>query len=76
MEKVFAVVCNQYAGMVEQNKLFSTKEKAIAAIKKIADARRYRSGVQVFVDREDRFSYLFGWEEHEVTFTIEEMSVE
>lgn len=54
---------------------YQSEAKAIAAIARIADERRYRPGVYVLTDTPTEFSYTIGWEESRVTFAIKEIQV-
>lgn len=75
MKRVFAITCSQHHNTLTQAQLFTTQDKARAELKSISDERRYKLGVQVFKDEPDCFSYLIGWEEHRVVFSIVELPV-
>jgi hypothetical protein len=55
---------------ISSAKYYSSKELAIGALNKIKEDRRHRLGVEVIVDSEDTFSFILGWEEYQVTFSI------
>lgn len=69
MKTIYAVT-NGADRNISTAKFYSTKELAVDALKVIKDERRYRAGVQVIVDSEDTFSFIIGWEEYQVTFSI------
>lgn len=72
---IFAVVSST-SPELRNVKFFSTKEKAMIFLKTIAQERRHKMGVDVIEDTTEKFSYLFGWEEHQVTFSIVELPIE
>lgn len=76
MNSVFAVANNCALNSLRESKFFSTKEKAQVYLKQLADERRYKLGVRCFEYLDDKFSYIFGWEEKMVVFQIVEISVE
>jgi hypothetical protein len=69
MKTIYAVT-NGADRNISTAKYYSTKEIAVDALKIIKDERRYRLGVTVIVDSDEIFSFLLGWEEHQVTFSI------
>jgi hypothetical protein len=58
-------------------KFFSTEEGAKACLRKIANERRYKPGVDILVDTDIEFSYLFGgWDARKVSFKIREIPLD
>lgn len=57
-------------------KYFSTVEAARKHLQKMADERRNRLGVTDFKQTENGFSFILGWEEHQVSFYIVELPIE
>ena len=51
------------------------KQKACDALKDIVKSIRSRMGVDVIVDKPDRFEFLLGWEESHVVWKIIEVEV-
>ena len=75
MASVFAIVCSATPDL-HHLKLYATRDLARAKLKKMADERRYNLGVHWHEDTPDKFSYTLGWEEHYVSFSINELHVE
>lgn len=73
---VFAITCSSHSNTLREAKLYSSQDKAQAALKEIAKDRSGKLGVQVIENEPDRFSFIIGWEEHKVSFAIVELSVE
>lgn len=73
MKTIFAVTND---GNIRSSKFFHTKQKARTYLKSIADDRKNKLGVHVIVNEEDKFSFTLGWEEHQVTFIVVEISIE
>lgn len=71
---IFAIVTNDQS--IRTSKFFSTKEKAKSVLKDMLEERRYKMGVQCIQESENGFSYIFGWEEHKVVFSIVEIDVQ
>jgi len=57
-------------------KFFSTEDKAKAHLKSIAKDRKYKMGVDVIVDTDIEFAFIFGWEEHKVSFRAKEVPLD
>lgn len=76
MNSVFAITCNKSTNPLLDLKLFSTREKAKAALTQIKIDRKNKIGVHVLIDTQTKFSFLLGWEEVEVSFYIVELAVE
>ena len=72
---VFAVVCSATPEL-RNIKFFATKAGAQTYLKSLADERRHKFGVHCFEENEDKFSYLLGWEEHSVSFSIKELAIQ
>jgi len=72
MKTIFAVT---YDNRIRNSKFYSNRELARDELKLIAKDRRFKPGVHVTTDEPDKFSFLFGWEEHQVTFAIIEIPV-
>lgn len=72
---IYAIICGSSPTVV-LTKYYSTLEKARKALKKVAEDRRCKLGVDVVIDEPDKFSYLLGWEEAQVTFSIVELPLE
>lgn len=51
-------------------RFFETQELAVLALKEIKKDRKLKPGVQVTIDSEMEFQFIFGWEEAQVTFKI------
>ena len=75
MKQVFVIVCNQ-TPWLSSAKFYDTKELARTRLKEMANERRYRLGVDCFKEEEDKFSFILGWEESQVSFSIVEIPVE
>jgi hypothetical protein len=75
MKTVFAIVCSATPSL-HSIKFYATRELAQKQLKLVASERRHKMGVDCFVEEENRFSYLLGWEEHKVSFAIVEIPVE
>lgn len=52
---------------------FEKKEDAQDDLKSIAKDRKNRPGVTVVEETEMKFSFILGWEQHHVTFSIVEI---
>jgi hypothetical protein len=76
MKSIFAIASSASLSPLRDTRFFSSKESARAVLKDMRNDRRHKMGVNVIEDTDDKFSYLFGWEEHQVTFTIVEISLE
>lgn len=76
MNTVFVLTSSTHINALREARFFSTKEKACQALKEKRDATCHKLGVDVIEDNETRFSYLFGWEEHKVTFSVVEIEIE
>lgn len=74
-KSIFAVICSSVP-QIHNTKFFETKSRAEEHLKILADERRYKFGIMDFEEKEGSFSYLIGWEEHKVSFSILEISVE
>lgn len=72
---IFAVVCSSCPS-ISDAKLFSTKEKAMSYMQVVARDRRHKMGVVVTTDTPEVFSYILGWEEIKVTFSVAEFPIE
>lgn len=75
MKQVYVIVSNQ-TPWLSSAKFFDTKELARQRLKEMANERRYRLGVDCFKEEEDKFSFILGWEEVQVSFSIIEIPVE
>lgn len=73
---VFAITCSAHSNPLREAKLYSSQDKAQAAMKEIAKDRSGKLGVHVMENELDRFSFILGWEERKVSFAIVELSVE
>ena len=73
MKSIFIINCGND---LMNARLYSTRELAREALKKIADNRRHKPGVNVIRDEPDRFMFLIGWEEHPVSFRSEERELD
>lgn len=73
MNKTIFVVTHD--GNIRNSEFFSTKQLARIALKSIANDRRHKLGVSVVVNEEDKFSFIVGWEEHKVTFSVVELPI-
>ena len=74
MSSIFAIVCSA-TPTFHNTKFYSTKELAQKQLKKLADERRYKLGIHCFEETEDKFTYLLGWEERRVSYSILEIEV-
>lgn len=74
-KSIFAVVCNAIPTL-HAAKFFKTKESARKHLKDLANERRNKFGISFFEENEDKFSYVFGWEEHRVSCAVVELPVE
>lgn len=74
MTSVFAVVCSVSPGLHE-TEFFATKEGARKHLAGIASDRSRKLGVVVLKNEPDKFSFEFGWEERQVSFSIIELPV-
>lgn len=72
---IFAVVSST-SPELRNVKFFSTKEKAMMLLKTIVKEHCHKIGIDIVEDTPERFSYLLGWEEHRVTFSIVELPIE
>jgi hypothetical protein len=75
-KSIFAIISNQTSQYLTSNKFFLSQEAARARLKKMAEERKYNLGVYHFEQTEDSFSFVLGWENHDVRFTIVELPVE
>lgn len=75
MKSIFAIVCSATPSL-HNIKFYTTKQLAKVQLKKLANERRYKLGIDMFEEQEDSFSYLMGWEEVKVKFSVIELSVE
>ena len=75
MKTVFAIVSSAIPNL-SNIKFYATKELAQKRLREMADERRHKMGVDCFKEEENKFSYIFGWEQHGVSFSIVEVSVE
>ena len=74
MNTVYAVT-NGADRNISSAKFYANKQLAIDALSIIKTDRRNRPGVTVIVDNDDTFSFIIGWKEHQVTFSILEVEV-
>lgn len=75
MSSIFAIVCS-ISPDLHHTKFFSSRELARKQLKKLADERRYKLGVEWHEETEDEFFYTFGWEERSITYSIIELHVD
>jgi hypothetical protein len=67
---IFAVSCNQTSQRLASNTLFLSREGAREHLKKLAKDRQSNLGVRCWQQDDDSFSFLLGWEEVSVRFSI------
>jgi hypothetical protein len=72
MKSIFAVVCNKMPAVHNAN-FFASKEGAKIYLKALANERRHKMGVRSFEEDEGSFSFILGWEEHYISFSIIEL---
>jgi hypothetical protein len=75
MSSIFAIVCSCSPDL-HHIKFFAKQGLARQQLKKLADERRYKLGVEWHEETEDMFFYTFGWEECPVRYYIQELNVE
>lgn len=73
MKTIFAVTGDYN---IRTSKFFIDKNDAKIYLKTIANDRKNRFGVTVVVNEDEKFSFTLGWEEHQVTFIVVEISIE
>jgi hypothetical protein len=71
---IFAIVCSVIPQLHDVS-FYATKELARQELKKLLKDRQHRMGVTITVNTEDKFSFILGWEERQVTFCIQEIVV-
>lgn len=73
--KIFAITHGEQT--LRDSKFYTTYEKARKELKKIADERRHRMGVQITEETENSVGFLVGggWQGPGVTFRIKEIDV-
>lgn len=76
MVSVFAITCNQNSNTLREAKFYSTLDKAKIMLKKMAKERIHNMGVRHFEQDEMSFSFIFGWEEAHVKFSIVEIKLD
>jgi hypothetical protein len=72
---IFAIVCSATPEL-RSVKFYGTREIARRELKKLADERRYKMGVEWHEETKDMFFYTLGWEERPVRYSIVELHVE
>lgn len=76
MTSVFVVATTKAMSQLHRSKFFSTRKKAQECLRKIANERRHKLGVDVLEDNENTFSFTLGWEEAYTCFTITEIPLD
>jgi hypothetical protein len=71
---IFAITCSSTPELLN-TKFFLSKESAKKYLKNLADERRNKLGVHCVEENEERFSFVFGWEERSVVFNIVEIKI-
>ncbi len=72
---IFAIVCN-VTPELHNVKFFTTKTRAETELKNLAAERKSKLGVHCFEQTNERFSFLLGWEERKIIFSIVELPVQ
>lgn len=70
---IFAIV---YSPDLRSAKFFATLAGARKELNTLANERKNKLGVHNFEQSNDQFSFLIGWEEHKITFSIIELSLQ
>lgn len=73
---IFAVSCNQTGQRLASNTFFLSREGAREHLKSLAKGRQYNMGVHCWQQDDDSFSFLLGWEEVSVKFSIIELPIQ
>lgn len=74
-KNIFAIVCSATPNLYG-TKFFTTKSGARTELKNLANERKHKLGVHCFEQTDDQFSFLLGWEEHKVIFSIVELPLQ
>lgn len=61
---------------IDRCEFYSTKEKAIKGLQTIANSRRNNMAVTVTDDSPEKFSFILGWEERAVSWSIFELNID
>jgi len=72
---VFAIICSSTPEW-RNIKLFSSLENAQKVLSELAEERKHKLGVSCFKTELNKFSFLLGWEEHKITYSIVELSID
>lgn len=75
-KSVFAITCNQNINTLREAEFYSTLDKAKTMLQKMAKERIHNMGVRHSEQDEMSFSFIFGWEEAHVKFSIVEIKLD